>query len=126
MSTDPQTDVLLIVDDEPALRELVCRVAESVGYRCLEAADGAEALRVFAAHREKIGGIITDVNMPVMDGIAFIKALREQAPLMKVAISSGSLADAEHRVALSLGVCAVLPKPYTATQLATCVRAMME
>jgi CheY-like chemotaxis protein len=126
MSSDapaqPSSAALLIVDDEPALRELVVRVVESSGHRCLQAENGEEGLRVFREHMADVRAIISDVNMPVMDGFAFMQAARELAPGIKVVISSGSLVESQQKIAASLGISAFLPKPYTVAQLMTCVR----
>ena len=116
---------VLVVDDEPALRDLIAQVVESIDCPAMKASDGAEALRLFEAHHREIAVIISDVNMPVMDGFAFIRAAREIAPAVKVILSSGSLAEEEQRVAASLRVTSLLPKPYTARQLAECVRSAL-
>ncbi len=125
MSNSFKPGAVLIVDDEPALRDLIARVVESVDCHALQASNGAEGLSVFEAHHREIAVIISDVNMPVMDGFAFIRAVRELAPAVKVILSSGSLAAEEQRVAASLRVTAVLPKPYTAGQLAECIRSVI-
>ena len=125
MSNASKPGAVLIVDDEPALRELIARVVESVDCRPLQAGDGVEGLRVFREHQHEIAVIISDVNMPVMDGFAFVRAAREIAPMVKVILSSGSLAAEEQQVAAALRVTAVLPKPYTAGQLAECVKSVI-
>ena len=126
MSNSSEPKVVLVVDDEPALRELIARVVESINCRPLLAADGAEALRIFQGHQHEIAAIISDVNMPHMDGFTFIRAAQAIAPSVKVILSSGSLAAEEQRIAASLKVSAVLPKPYTAGQLAECVRSVVD
>jgi two-component system, cell cycle sensor histidine kinase and response regulator CckA len=126
MSNDSNHGAVLIVDDEPALRELVARVVESVNARPIQAGDGEEALRIFQTNYADIEVIISDVNMPVMDGFTFIRAAKEIAPEVKVILSSGSLATEDQLAAVALGVTAVLPKPYTAGQLAQCVKSVLK
>jgi CheY-like chemotaxis protein len=63
------TKTLLVVDDDPAVRDLVSELAIRRGYAVESAADGAEALRVLASRT--IDVIVSDVNMPVMDGLTF-------------------------------------------------------
>jgi CheY-like chemotaxis protein len=125
-STGSHPSAVLIVDDEPALRDFVARVVESINCRAIQARDGAEGLQVFQNHRAEIGAIISDVNMPLMNGFEFIRAVRAIEPSVKVVLSSGSLVAEDQRVASTLGVTAVLPKPYTAGQLAACIRAVLE
>jgi two-component system, cell cycle sensor histidine kinase and response regulator CckA len=124
-SNDPALGALLIVDDEPAILDLVTRVCEATGYRCLQADDGAEALKLFQRNRADIAAIMTDVNMPGMDGLTLIRAVREAAPEAKIILSSGSLGEAEQRVAAGIGVTAFLPKPYTVAQLMACIRSVV-
>lgn len=125
-STESVPAAILIVDDEPAIRDFIARVAESIDCRAIQARDGAEGLRVFQSRHSEIGAIISDVNMPLMDGFEFIRAARAIAPSVKVVLSSGSLASEDQSIASTLGVTAVLPKPYTAGQLAACIRAVLE
>jgi CheY-like chemotaxis protein len=107
---------LLLVDDEPGIRELLTMILECSGYRCLPAPDGAEALELFRRHHADIEGIVTDVHMPILDGYALVRAARELSPQVKVVLSSGSLGEAERRIAADLRVSAFLPKPYTSPQ----------
>jgi two-component system chemotaxis response regulator CheY len=64
----------LVVDDSRTLRTIVCRALHARGFATLQAADGREALEVCA--RVTPDAIVLDWNMPVMDGVAFLKALR--------------------------------------------------
>jgi CheY-like chemotaxis protein len=67
----------LVVDDEPTTLELICSVLESVGVRCLGARTGAQALEIATAH-PALQLIITDIKMPEMDGLGFIKSISEK------------------------------------------------
>jgi two-component system chemotaxis response regulator CheY len=69
------TKTILIVDDSASLREVVGIAIKSAGYHLIEAADGREALTKL--NGEKIHLMVIDLNMPVMDGIAFIKAVKQ-------------------------------------------------
>lgn len=115
---------LLLVDDEEGIRELLTLILESSGYRCLPASDGAEALELFRRHHADIDGIVTDVHMPLLDGYGLLRAVRELAPDVKVIISSGSLGEAERRIAADLRVSAFLRKPYTSRQLISCIQSV--
>jgi two-component system cell cycle sensor histidine kinase/response regulator CckA len=113
---------LLLVDDEAGVRELLRAVLQKAGYRCFAASDGGEALKLFRHFGSSIAGIISDVKMPVVDGFAVVKQVREIAPEAKIVLSSGSLPDAEQRIVADLGVSDFLQKPYTAQQLLACAR----
>jgi two-component system, chemotaxis family, chemotaxis protein CheY len=65
----------LIVDDSPTIRQMVGFTLQEAGFKVLEGGNGAEGLEKLAAG-ERVDLIITDLNMPVMDGIAFIRQVR--------------------------------------------------
>jgi two-component system chemotaxis response regulator CheY len=67
---------ILIVDDSSSTRQLVCLVLRGAGYEVIEAVDGNDALSRLRG--QKVHLIISDVNMPNMDGIEFVKAVRRQ------------------------------------------------
>jgi two-component system, cell cycle sensor histidine kinase and response regulator CckA len=121
---EAEKKALLVVDDEEGIRELLTMLLESAGYRCLPAPNGAEALELFRDRHHDIDGIVTDVNMPVLDGYGLVRAAREIAPEVKIVLSSGSLGEAERRIAADLHVTAFLPKPYTSPQLMSCIRSV--
>ena len=83
MSVDPASaevrpagELILVVDDEPAVRALHARVLRSAGYSTLEAADGQEALEILEEHRPAL--ILLDSTMPRLDGPSLIRLLRER------------------------------------------------
>src|SRR5687767_4589905 len=82
---------LLLVDDEVHIRELMVIVLGQAGYACLPAANGEEALEIFRRRRFEIRGVITDVNMPGLDGLGLVRRIRAIAPDTKIILSSGSL-----------------------------------
>ena len=69
---------ILAVDDSPSMRQMVSIALLAAGYRVESASDGIEALAI--ADRERFDLVITDVNMPNMDGITLVRALRGRAP----------------------------------------------
>ncbi len=79
---------VLIVEDDPAIRELVTYLLEEDGYRVYVAADGAEALRQLD-EIEQVDLVVSDVNMPVMDGIELSHRLYATLPSLPVLLMSG-------------------------------------
>ncbi|OYW69473.1 MAG: hybrid sensor histidine kinase/response regulator, partial [Verrucomicrobiales bacterium 32-60-5] len=68
-------EMILIVDDEAAVRTITQQTLETYGYRVLTAADGTEAVALYSMHRMEIAAVVTDMMMPVMGGQATIQVL---------------------------------------------------
>jgi PAS domain S-box-containing protein len=107
-------ETVLVIDDEQPLLRMTSLVLESFGYRVLLAQSGLEALSTFQAHRHDIKVVITDMTMPVMDGAAVIRKIREIDPDARIIAASGLGAPEAARVP---GVLRFLPKPLTADAL---------
>ena len=109
--------LVLVVDDEEPIRQFVCGVLEKFGYRSLEAADGVEALEVFAARGAEIDAVLLDLTMPRLSGEETFRALRARGATMPVLLSSGyTEQDARSRVDAQ-GIAGFLQKPYRAATL---------
>jgi CheY-like chemotaxis protein len=81
---------VLVVEDDPPVRELACRVLKSHGYGVLSAANGPHALQLAGAHTgPAITLVFTDVIMPQMDGKALAERLRAMRPDLKILFTSG-------------------------------------
>src|SRR5690606_27751286 len=77
-------ETILVVDDDSAIRNIVCDALEAFNYKTLRAAHGAEAVSIFAEKLDTVALILTDLHMPVMDGLALIAAARHLNPDIKV------------------------------------------
>lgn len=110
-------ELILVVDDESAIREIAKETLRTFGYQVLTANDGTEALALFAQHKDEIRCVITDMMMPFLDGPATIRALRKLAPHLKIIATSGLKANGKTAEAAQLGVATFLQKPYTAEAL---------
>ena len=108
-------ELVLIVDDEENIRQITKATLEKFGYRTFTAADGTEALAIYAQNSKEIAVVLTDMAMPFMDGAATIRALRKLNPNLPIIAASG-LPPADIN---SLNVNAFLSKPYTAEKLLT-------
>lgn len=119
-------ETVLLVEDEPAVRELIRRVLSRFGYFVLTAGNGEEALRVLAAHRGAIHVLLTDVVMPVMGGRVLAERVRELRPEVSVLFMSGYTED----VALLEGVrrseADFIQKPFTPDALAERLREVLD
>jgi PAS domain S-box-containing protein len=115
-------ELVLVVDDEAPLRQVARRTLERFGYRALLAANGAEAVGLFAQHRAEIAVVLTDMMMPVMDGAATILALKAIDPAVRVVASSGHASQATTTRVAEAGVRRFVPKPYTAETLIKAIR----
>jgi PAS domain S-box-containing protein len=110
-------ELVLVVDDEATVRGAAQSVLEANGYRVLCAADGTEALAVFAQHSDEVSVVITDLMMPFMDGIALARALRKMRPDLQVVASTGLGEKTQLAELKRVGVDVLLHKPYGADSL---------
>lgn len=117
------TETVLVVEDEPALRDLVVNILTIYGYRVYSAGSGPEALRVWEQHKNEIELLLTDMVMPEgMSGRELAEQLLVLKPQLKVIYTSGySPGMAGKDIALLEG-CNFLPKPYPPMRLAQLVR----
>jgi len=109
MSEDSPTRVL-IVDDEESLRDIVSRSLARLGYECVSASNGAEALEKL--HAKTYDLLMTDLKMPVMDGLTLIEKLRRAYPDLPVIIMTAYADVDSARRALRLGASDYLVKPF--------------
>lgn len=114
-------ELILVVDDEPAIREITKSTLKAFGYSALTASDGTEAIALFAQNKDKIKVVLTDMMMPYLDGPATIRALQRIDPQVKIIASSGLTENGRATEAMSAGVKRFLSKPYTAERLLTAI-----
>jgi PAS domain S-box-containing protein len=107
-------ELILIVDDEAAVRTITQQTLESFGYRVITAADGTEAVALYSMHREEVAVVVTDMMMPVMGGQVTIQVLKRLDPDVKIIAASGLSNEVSSARFTSLGVDHFLPKPFTA------------
>ncbi|HEX8372501.1 MAG TPA: PAS domain S-box protein, partial [Chthoniobacterales bacterium] len=107
-------ELILVVDDEDAIRQTVKNTLERFNYRVVLAEHGAEAISLYVRHRNEVAVVITDMAMPVMDGPATIIALQSLDPKLKIIGSSGLSSNGGVAKAIGCGIQHFVPKPYTA------------
>lgn len=113
-----QGELLLLVDDEKPILQVAQALLEGHGYEVLTACDAAEALAIFAMRKDDIQLVLTDLAMPVMDGIALIRTLQKMNPNVRVIASTGRGGQEQHSHELrELNVHYCLTKPYNKDKL---------
>jgi CheY-like chemotaxis protein len=119
------TGTVLVVEDEAALREPVCRLLEGAGYRVLAGKDVDEAIQIARHHKGPLDLLLTDVVMPVLSGPQLAKYLRPLYPRMKVLYMSGY---PEPRQPSSAPVLEAdfIKKPFTKQTLLSRIRDVLE
>ncbi len=110
-------ELIMVVDDEPSIIAITQQTLETFGYKVVTAEDGAQAIGLYALHRDEIQVVLTDMMMPVMDGPVLIAALRRINPRVRVIAASGLTANANLARATHAGVTHFLAKPYPADAL---------
>jgi PAS domain S-box-containing protein len=117
---------VLVVDDEPPIREALVGTLESFGYHAYTAEDGSDALALYFQRKDDIDLVITDLAMGQMDGITLVRSLRKVNPKVRVIVSSGHVTKEAHVVLSGLGVTTFLDKPYSADKLLRALRTVLE
>jgi PAS domain S-box-containing protein len=118
-------EIVLLVEDESAVRRLAFEILAGAGYHVLSAEDPESALRLAAAHGRDIDILVTDVVMPGMNGRQLHDALRRTRPHLRTLFISGYPDDAALTDG-SAGPGAVLAKPFSSSELLARVRATLE
>ena len=116
----------LVVDDSTAMRKQLCYALQRVvGMKTVEASDGADAWRKLGSAAFDI--VLTDINMPLLDGLKLVALVRAGGPHQRVPLvvitTEGAEADRKH--AMSIGASAYLVKPVQAAQVVDCVRNLL-
>ncbi|HEY9696079.1 MAG TPA: response regulator [Trichocoleus sp.] len=116
-----ENELILIVDDEAAIREISRVSLESFNYRVLSASDGIEAITIYAQHKHEISLAIVDIMMPSLDGAVTIRTLQKINPKIKIIAVSGLMSNSQLNANSIAGTHRFLAKPYTAKDLLVAV-----
>jgi signal transduction histidine kinase len=120
------TETVLLVEDEPEVRQVAHEMLAKLGYAVLEAADGPEALRIARGHDAAIHVLLTDVVMPRMSGHTLAATIADMRPDTKVLFMSGYAAHTAVGRGLPTRAGRLIEKPFTARALAVTVREVLD
>ncbi len=112
---------VLIADDEEAMRLLVARAIAMDGHEIVTAEDGAEALEILTREEGAFDLLLTDIKMPVMDGIALALAVARDFPRLTVLMMTGFADQRERASGLEAIVYDVITKPFAVADIRTAV-----
>lgn len=118
-------EMVMVVDDEVSILNITKQTLQTFGYQVLTAEDGAQAIGLYALHRDTIAVVLTDMMMPVMDGQALIFALRRIDPHVRIIAASGLMAHDNLTRAANTGVKHFLAKPYSADAMLTLIQKVL-
>jgi two-component system, OmpR family, phosphate regulon response regulator PhoB len=122
MQHNPGVTTVLVVDDEPIVREVVVRYLEREGFRTLEAADGDRARELL--ERDSPGLVVLDVMLPGTDGLELCRWIRARSDLPVIMLTARG-DEADRIVGLELGADDYVTKPFSPRELATRVRTVL-
>jgi two-component system, cell cycle sensor histidine kinase and response regulator CckA len=117
-------ETVLVVEDAPELRELICEALTKVGCTVLSACDAQEALHIVREQKAVVDLLLTDVIMPGVDGASLAKAIRSINPQTKILYMTGYSGEFIRADMLNAGV-SLIRKPFTPAELADKIRKML-
>jgi len=117
---------ILLVDDDPLLIDVCSQMLEHLGYRVMTADSGEEALELFRAHTGLFDLVISDMNMPGMNGAQLTRELLAIRPGLPVLLCSGYCEWMDAGQALAIGAGAFRLKPMPLADMATSIRGLID
>ena len=112
---------VLIVDDEESMRMLVGRAIAMDGHQTVTAQDGAEALEILTREQGRFDLLLTDIQMPIMDGIALALATARDFPKLTILLMTGFADQRERAHGLNAIAHDVISKPFSVADIRTAV-----
>ena len=117
---------ILVVDDDPESRDLLCEVLEANGYLQVEAVGDGLAAREALARDDDCPIIIADLHMPKESGLDLLRNLRKQNAKHQIVLMSSFISATERELARDLGAYALLDKPFRLSELLQVVSQLTE
>src|SRR5712672_4538074 len=113
---------VLIVDDEDSMRMLVARAIAMDGHDTMTAEDGAEALEILGSEQGAFDLLLTDIQMPVMDGIALALAAARDFPELTILLMTGFAEQRERASGLNAIAHDVITKPFSVAAVSSKIK----
>ncbi|MBA3006004.1 MAG: PAS domain-containing protein [Proteobacteria bacterium] len=117
---------VLVVDDEPIIGEMLQRMLCNMGYEVLLCSSSTQALEVFTQQRARIALVLTDMNMPVMNGGELARRIKQLSPVMPVVLCTGFSEIMDEEKARRMGIDGYMTKPVIQRQLAQTLHDVLE
>ena len=108
---------ILLIDDEPMVTDICELMLKELGHNVLKAHSGSEGIAIYEANHSRIDLIISDFNMPAMNGQEVVEKLRIRGHRVRVLLSTGGYSVQDEKSAISRGFDGFLRKPYTMNTL---------
>jgi two-component system cell cycle sensor histidine kinase/response regulator CckA len=121
-SFDGRGETVLVVEDDASMRKFLRLLLTGLNFKVLTAADGASALIQVSENQADLRAVITDINMPNMDGLDFARVLKAKLPGAGVIVVSGKIDEPTRSEFKRLNVFAMLDKPFVAEQMIEILR----
>jgi len=115
--SSPEGKTILLIDDEPMVTDICEMMIKRLGHKVLKAHSGFEGIEMFMANKSRIDLIISDFNMPGMNGQEVVNMLRIMGHGVKVLLSSGGMSAAAEDEVIINGFNGFLKKPYSMATL---------
>ena len=115
------TERILIAEDDLPVRALVTRALTQDGHDVVATADGSEALKAFANAKKPFDLLLTDIKMPMMDGIALALAVAREHPELPILLMTGYADQRERASGLDALIHDVIAKPFTLLEIQSAV-----
>jgi len=110
-------EMILLMDDEAAVRQLAKSALQNYGYRVVTAASGMDGIAAFEENKDEIKLLVSDTDMPLLDGLAAIRAIQKLKPGIPIIITSGARHEKDRLKNIDTTHLTILEKPYTVEQL---------
>ena len=119
-------ETILVVDDETAMRTVLRAMLTKLNFKVLTASDGAAALTQVTEQSAELRAVITDLHMPHMDGLSFVRVLKARLPQVGIIVASGRLDEPDENEFKKLGVSALLGKPFSQKELVEALKTVFQ
>ena len=113
---------VLVIEDEESIRNVLIRMLGRMSFKVIAAEAGQKGLDLFQQHRADISLVITDLNMPGLDGLTVLRSLRAAAPALCIVVMSGRIDEPVRASLKQLGISGLIDKPFGYTQILEAVR----